>query len=99
MARWNFFDPDESTASVDGALVCIVDGELQYLKFDDLMDPQTKKTTVRPVDISKPSYKVAREYMIRLEREDFEIPHAWRNWRRGVKSRTAAVDREVQQTI
>ena len=36
------------------------------------MDPKTKKTSVRPVDISKPAYKVAREYMIRLEREDFE---------------------------
>jgi hypothetical protein len=26
---------------------------------------------VRTVDIHKPAYKVAREYMIRLEREDF----------------------------
>ena len=38
------------------------------------MDSKTKKTSVRPVDISKPAYKVAREYMIRLEREDFENP-------------------------
>jgi len=65
-------NPNESTAKIDGALVCIVNGELQYLKFDDLLDPKTKKTSVRSVDISKPSYKVAREYMIRLEREDFE---------------------------
>jgi 6-phosphofructokinase len=65
-------NPNESTAKIDGALVCIVNGELQYLKFDDLLDPETKKTSVRSVDISKPSYKVAREYMIRLEREDFE---------------------------
>jgi ATP-dependent phosphofructokinase / diphosphate-dependent phosphofructokinase len=27
---------------------------------------------VRAVDMTKPAYKVAREYMIRLEREDFE---------------------------
>jgi len=65
-------NPNENTAKIDGALVCIVNGELQYLKFDDLLDPKTKKTSVRSVDISKPSYKVAREYMIRLEREDFE---------------------------
>src|SRR5882724_3853303 len=67
-------NPDEPTSKIDGALVCIVDGQLRYLKFEDLMDPKTKKTSVRPVDISKPAYRVAREYMIRLEREDFENP-------------------------
>jgi ATP-dependent phosphofructokinase / diphosphate-dependent phosphofructokinase len=65
-------NPDEQTARIDGALVCIVGGELQYLKFTDLLDPKTKKTSVRAVDVTKPSYKVAREYMIRLEKEDFE---------------------------
>jgi ATP-dependent phosphofructokinase / diphosphate-dependent phosphofructokinase len=65
-------NPDEQNSEIDGALVCLVDGQLRYLKFEDLMDPKTKKTTVRTVDISKPGYKVAREYMIRLEREDFE---------------------------
>ncbi|HVO94925.1 MAG TPA: hypothetical protein VMT22_18880 [Terriglobales bacterium] len=35
------------------------------------MDEKTHKTRVRAVDITKPAYKVAREYMIRLEREDF----------------------------
>jgi ATP-dependent phosphofructokinase / diphosphate-dependent phosphofructokinase len=65
-------NPNEQAAKIDGALVCIAGGELQYLKFTDLLDPKTKKTTVRTVDPSKPSYKVAREYMIRLEKEDFE---------------------------
>jgi 6-phosphofructokinase len=64
-------NPNEITSKITGALVCIVDGELKYLKFEDLLDPATKKTSVRVVDITKPSYKVAREYMIRLEREDF----------------------------
>jgi len=67
-------NPNESTSGVAGALVCIVDGQLRYLKFEDLMDSKTNKTSVRPVDISKPAYRVAREYMIRLEREDFENP-------------------------
>jgi 6-phosphofructokinase len=67
-------NPNQQTANVDGALVCIVDGELQYLKFTDLLDANTKKTSVRVVDLAKPSYKVAREYMIRLEKEDFENP-------------------------
>ena len=64
-------NPTPTAATIDGALVCIVSGELQYLKFEDLLDAKTKKTAVRTVDMSKPSYKVAREYMIRLEREDF----------------------------
>ncbi|MGH7855550.1 MAG: diphosphate--fructose-6-phosphate 1-phosphotransferase [Candidatus Binatia bacterium] len=67
-------NPNEQTERIDGALVCIVNAELQYLKFADLLDPKTKKTSVRAVDLDKPSYKVAREYMIRLEREDFENP-------------------------
>ncbi len=67
-------NPNQQNAHVDGALVCIVDGELQYLKFTDLLDEKTKKTSVRVVDLAKPSYKVAREYMIRLEKEDFENP-------------------------
>ena len=74
-------NPTAMTATFDGALVCIVNGELQYLKFEDLLDAKTKKTSVRSVDITKPSYKVAREYMIRLEREDFEIPGRLDNWR------------------
>jgi 6-phosphofructokinase len=67
-------NPNEITSKIAGALVCIVNGELKYLKFEDLLDPATKKTSVRVVDISKPSYRVAREYMIRLEREDFANP-------------------------
>jgi 6-phosphofructokinase 1 len=67
-------NPNEITSNIGGALVCIVNGELKYLKFEDLLDPATQKTSVRVVDISKPSYKVAREYMIRLEREDFANP-------------------------
>src|SRR5882724_2963702 len=44
-------NPSPLTASIDGALVCVVDGELQYLKFEDLLDAETKKTSVRTVDI------------------------------------------------
>jgi ATP-dependent phosphofructokinase / diphosphate-dependent phosphofructokinase len=64
-------NPNAKLASLSGALVCLVDGELKYLDFTSLQDSQTEKTRVRSVDISKPTYKVAREYMIRLEREDF----------------------------
>ena len=51
------------------------------------MDSKTNKTSVRPVDISKPAYKVAREYMIRLEREDFENPERLAKLARTASSR------------
>ncbi len=57
---------------LSGALVCLVDGKLQYLDFAHLLDPKTGKSRVRLVDVEKPSYKIAREYMIRLEKEDLE---------------------------
>ena len=37
-----------------------------------ILDPKTGKTQVRFVDTSTEAYEVARRYMIRLEREDFE---------------------------
>jgi 6-phosphofructokinase len=55
-----------------GALICLADGKLQFLDFADLLDPKTGKSRIRVVDIKKPSYRIAREYMIRLEREDLE---------------------------
>ena len=63
--------PNPETAKLNGALVCLEDGKLHYLDFDELLDPQTGKSRIRLVDVSKPSYRIAREYMIRLEREDF----------------------------
>jgi 6-phosphofructokinase len=57
---------------LSGALVCLVDGKLQYLDFAQLLDPKTGKSRVRLVDVEKPSYKIAREYMIRLEKEDLD---------------------------
>jgi 6-phosphofructokinase len=64
-------NPTAAAAKLDGALVCVVNGQLDYLDFDSLRDAKTGKTRVRTVDISTPSYRVAREYMIRLEKEDF----------------------------
>jgi len=55
-----------------GALVCLVEGNLQYLSFADLLDQNTGKSRVRVVNVANPSYKIAREYMIRLEKEDLE---------------------------
>jgi 6-phosphofructokinase len=87
-------NPDVATARIDGALVCLAGGELRYLKFADLLDPKTKKTSVRAVDIDKPSYKVAREYMIRLEKEDFAAPERLEKLARAASSRQKPVSVE-----
>lgn len=57
-----------------GGMVCLVNGRLEILPFDELRDPVTGRTKIRLVDINSEHYKVAREYMIRLEREDLENP-------------------------
>jgi 6-phosphofructokinase 1 len=64
-------NPNADAAKLAGALVALIHGKLEYLDFMRLQDAKTGKTRVRTVDIGAPSYKVAREYMIRLEKEDF----------------------------
>jgi 6-phosphofructokinase len=65
-------NPTAETAKLKGALVCLIEGKLEYLDFASLLDPKTGKSRIRSVEITNPSYKIAREYMIRLEKEDFE---------------------------
>ena len=64
-------DPPGEAATLTGALVCLINGHPRFLDFASLRDEQTGKTRVRRVDVTLPSYKVAREYMIRLGKEDF----------------------------
>jgi 6-phosphofructokinase len=61
----------DATADNAGCLVAVINGKLEYLNFASLQNPDTGKTRVRRVEIDTPSYKIAREYMIRLEKEDF----------------------------
>ncbi len=44
------------------------------LPFGSFTDPDTGRVQVRLVNIESSSYRVAREYMIRLDREDLEDP-------------------------
>ncbi len=71
-------NPDDKIGRLSGALVALINGKLDYLDFAALRDPKTGKTKVRSVEIDAPSYKVAREYMIRLEKEDFADPEKLR---------------------
>jgi 6-phosphofructokinase 1 len=55
-----------------GGLICLEDGHLHVVAFQDLRDPDTGRTRVRKVDCGSEHYAVARKYMIRLERRDLE---------------------------
>ena len=55
-----------------GAMIMLKDGKSIPIKFADLIDPVTKKTKIRTVEIDSDDYHMARRYMIRLEKEDLE---------------------------
>jgi 6-phosphofructokinase 1 len=56
------------------AMVSLVDGHFKSLPFSEMLDPATGRTRVRLVDIDSEHYKIARRYMVRLRREDFDDP-------------------------
>lgn len=53
------------------AMISIQGGRMIPVDFADIREPGTGKTRVRLVNVQSESYRVAREYMIRLEPEDF----------------------------
>jgi ATP-dependent phosphofructokinase / diphosphate-dependent phosphofructokinase len=55
-----------------GAMVSLRAGHFVPIPFADMLDPQTGRTRVRMVDIYSTRYAIARRYMIRLRRDDFE---------------------------
>ncbi len=59
----------------NAAMVSIQSGHFVPLYFNDIMDPQTKKTRIRMVDVSSESYYIARRYMLRLNHGDFDDPY------------------------
>lgn len=58
-----------------GAMISIQNGRFVPLYFSDILDPSTKRTRVRMVDPSSESFYIARKYMLRLNKTDFEDPH------------------------
>jgi len=57
-----------------GVMVTLQAGNLVPICFSEMVDPTTNRTVIRQVDMNSYSYSVARAYMIRLERSDFETP-------------------------
>lgn len=58
-----------------GAMISIQNGRFVPLYFSDILDPITKRTRVRMVDPSSETFYIARKYMLRLNKTDFDDPH------------------------
>ncbi len=59
----------------NAVMISMQAGNFVPIPFRDLIDPETGRTKVRMVDIRSTRYAIARRYMIRLRRDDFEDPH------------------------
>lgn len=58
------------------AVIAVQDGEFTPIPFDKMVDPETGAGKIRHVDVKTESYRIARDYMVRLEPADFLDP-AW----------------------
>jgi 6-phosphofructokinase len=61
-----------------GCMITIQDGHMVPLPFGSFSDPESGRVRIRLVNAGSSSYRVAREYMIRLDREDLEDPEKLR---------------------
>ena len=58
----------------NAAMVSMQAGHFVAVPFSQLLDPGTGRARVRLVDVHSARYAIARRYMIRLRRDDFEDP-------------------------
>jgi ATP-dependent phosphofructokinase / diphosphate-dependent phosphofructokinase len=57
------------------AMISMQGGHFVPVPFKEMADPKTGRAYLRLVDITSTRYAIARRYMIRLRRDDFEDPH------------------------
>ena len=57
-----------------GAMISFYEGRVKPIPLRKIIDPATKRTRVRYVDTKADPFIVGRQYMIRLEKEDFTRP-------------------------
>ncbi len=58
-----------------GVLISMEGGSFHPIPFAQMLDPATRRCRIRHVDIHSTRYAIARRYMIRLRRDDFQDPH------------------------
>jgi 6-phosphofructokinase 1 len=86
-------------AGGNAAMISLQGGHFVPIPFSDMLDPVTGRTRVRLVDISSTRYAIARRYMIRLRRDDFEDPHELAKLATTVKLSDAEFRRQFEYLI
>jgi len=59
----------------NAVMISMQGGHFVPIPFANMLDPGTGRARVRMVDIHSTRYAIARRYMIRLRRDDFDDPH------------------------
>jgi 6-phosphofructokinase len=59
----------------NAVMVSLEGGHFRPVPFPELLDPKTGRAKIRVVDVNSTRYRIARRYMIRLRRDDFQDPH------------------------
>ena len=59
----------------NAAVISMQGGQFVPIPFHHLVDSVSGRARIRMVDIRSTRYAIARRYMIRLRRDDFEDPH------------------------
>ncbi|OLD43068.1 MAG: hypothetical protein AUI83_18775 [Armatimonadetes bacterium 13_1_40CM_3_65_7] len=59
----------------NAAMISLQGGRFVPIPFGAMIDPETGRARTRRVDITSTRYAIARRYMIRLRRDDFDDPH------------------------
>jgi len=59
----------------NAAMISMQGGQFVPIPFSEMIDPTTGRTRVRLVDVHSARCAIARRYMIRLRRDDFEDAH------------------------
>jgi 6-phosphofructokinase 1 len=57
------------------AMVSMQSGRFVPISFKDMLDPKTGRARTRLVDVHSTRYHIARRYMVRLRKDDFQDPH------------------------
>jgi 6-phosphofructokinase len=55
-----------------GAIISFVEGKLEPLQFEKMIDPKTQRMRPRLVDVDAENFECAHSYMIRLKPDDFK---------------------------
>ncbi len=57
-----------------GSMIVVYEGNIRPIPFVEMLEFSDGSVRVRKVDLNSEAYEVARKYMIRLERSDFQAP-------------------------